>query len=90
MLYLPITDEGREMIDVCGLLRFVYKFAGYGCVESNVPALLIRLGHELQEAKKPHEQLALMAIVLELMSNNIKKVAGVFVKKYMNGLIVQG
>jgi len=82
MFYLPITDEGREMIEICGLLRFVYKFAGYGCVESNVPALLIRLGHELQEAKNPHEQLALMTIVQDLMSNNIKKVAGELIKQY--------
>lgn len=82
MLYLPITDEGREMIEICGLLRFVYKFAGYGCVESNVPAVLIRLGHELQEAKTSHEQLALMTIVQNLMSENIKKVAGELIKQY--------
>jgi hypothetical protein len=82
MFYLPITDEGRNMIEICGLLRFVYKFAGYECVESNVPALLIRLGNELQESKNPHEQIALMTIVKELMSNNIKKLAGNLVKEY--------
>lgn len=70
------------MIEICGLLRFVYKFAGYGCVESNVPTLLIRLGNELQEAKNPHEQIALMTIVKDLMDNNIKKVAGKLVQQY--------
>lgn len=82
MLYLPITDEGREMIEICGLLRFVYKFAGYGCVENNVPATLIKLGHELQEAKTSYEQIALMTIVQKLMYDNINKVTSELAKQY--------
>lgn len=82
MFYLPITDEGREMIEICGLLRFVYKFAGYGSVENNVPIVIIKLGHELQEAKTAHEQIAIMTIIQNLVNKNIDKVAGEILKQY--------
>jgi 5-methylcytosine-specific restriction endonuclease McrA len=49
--YLPKSDKGRKTVEICGLLRFLYKFADYDCASKDVDERIGALSAELMEAK---------------------------------------
>lgn len=54
--YLPTSDKGRETVEICGLLRFVYKFADFGAVSLDSKAKLALLNDRLMRATSPAEE----------------------------------
>jgi hypothetical protein len=51
--YMPRTAKGKTLIEVCGLLRFLFKFSGYECDVVEIQKKSFELNHLLQESKDP-------------------------------------
>lgn len=47
--YMPRTIKGKMLIEVCGLLRFLFKYSGYECDIAEVQAKSFELNNLLQE-----------------------------------------
>ena len=74
-LYLPKTLEGIKLIEVCGLLRFVLKFANYNVSDGQLGGVMVRLGSALQDAKSPIEEVAIMNMIKTLVDEGLRKAA---------------
>jgi 5-methylcytosine-specific restriction endonuclease McrA len=74
-LYLPKTPEGIKLIEVCGLLRFVLRFANYNVADDQMGATMVKLGSALQKAKSPIEEVAIMNIIKTLVDEGLRKAA---------------
>lgn len=70
--YLPKGEKGRKTIEICGLLRFLYKFADYKCVSEEITRRISFLARELEKAKNGMEQAAIMCAIRELTTEGIK------------------
>lgn len=69
--YMPLTIEGVALIEVCGLLRFVLRFGGYGAVDGNVGQLVIDLGTKLLDAQPGAEQAYLMILIKSVVEKGL-------------------
>jgi 5-methylcytosine-specific restriction endonuclease McrA len=49
--YLPKTDKGRSLVEVCGLLRFLYKFSNFESVNADIKIRMGELHALLMDAK---------------------------------------
>lgn len=74
-LYLPKTVNGIKLIEVCGLLRFVLRFANYNVTDGQMGGTMIKLGSALQKAKSPVEKVAIMNIIKTLVDEGLRKAA---------------
>lgn len=75
MLYLPRTPEGIKLIEICGLLRFVLRFAGYDYDDGDVGGKMVRFATELQNAESPTERVVIMNIMRTLLDENLRAAA---------------
>lgn len=71
-LYLPITEEGRSLIEKCGLLRFSLAFAKYDYADSDIAGEVLRLATELQKAQTASEKLALKHIMKTMLDESLR------------------
>jgi len=71
-LYLPRTELGRSLIEICGLLRFTLSFAKYDYADSNIAADVLRLATELQNAQTVSEKLALKQIMRTMLDESLR------------------
>jgi hypothetical protein len=70
--YLPKTDKGRRTVEICGLLRFLYKFADYDCASVDVDEKIGALYTELMEAKDPAQRHFLLLAISAVASDGAK------------------
>lgn len=78
LFFLPKTPKGRKTIEICGLLRFVFKYANYGSISIELKQEINRLNTALQKTTDPLEEHVLMAQIEEFMKeakNISRKVA---------------
>lgn len=54
--YLPKTDKGRKLVEICGLLRFLYKFSNYECVDQDIKIRMSELNDALMSSDDPFTQ----------------------------------
>lgn len=54
--FLPRTDKGRKTVEVCGLLRFIYKYAGFDNVPDSYKTQLGMLYDRLMRTNDPQEE----------------------------------
>lgn len=73
--YLPKTDKGRMLIEICGLLRFVLKFANYECGDDGTGMLMVELGTQLSNADSEVERIAIMSTIKTLVDEGLRKSA---------------
>lgn len=64
--YLPKTVKGRKTVEICGLLRFLYKFADYDCTSTEVDERIGLLYTELMEAKDPVQKHFLLSAISKI------------------------
>lgn len=74
-LYIPINDKGRKTIELCGLLRFVYKFAEYGPVSTEYKVKIHELSNALLNANDPIIESGIMTIIQGLCEEGKRKAA---------------
>lgn len=71
--YLPRTDKGRKTVEICGLLRFLYKFAGQGELGSaEIAKELGELHSELLVTKDIQRQHAILSLIAEIAEAGAK------------------
>lgn len=51
--YMPRSPKGKTTIEVCGLLRFLFKFSGYECDVVEIQKKSFELNNLLQETSDP-------------------------------------
>lgn len=78
--YLPLNEKGRATVEMCGLLRFLFNFAGYKCVDAGVAGRIHEMNVQLMSAKNPTEQ----NFWLEAISSFSKEAAKRQREAYMN------
>jgi len=71
--YLPKTEKGRKTVEICGLLRFLYKFADYDCTSDDVDKKIGALYSELMEAKDPAQRHFLLLAIAAVANDGAKK-----------------
>ena len=64
--YLPKTEKGRKTVEICGLLRFLYKFADYDCNSKDVDERIGALYTELMETKDAVQRHFLLAAISKI------------------------
>lgn len=74
-LYLPKTPEGIKLIEICGLLRFILKFANHDYNDENIGAQVLEISTELAACRDPSEKLVLMNIIRTLVDEGLRKAA---------------
>lgn len=70
--YLPKTDKGRETVETCGLLRFLYKFADYAPVSDEIARKLGVLHAELMLSSDPIVQTFLLNAISTIAKEGIQ------------------
>ena len=75
VLYLPRTKKGQALIEMCGLLRFVYGFADYEVVDLNIGAKVVALGTALQNAQSGFEQIAIAQMLSTMVDDGLRAAA---------------
>lgn len=51
--YLPRTDKGRLLVEICGLLRFLFKFANFESSDISIKVKMADLQRKLMETNDP-------------------------------------
>lgn len=82
LFFIPLDSKGKETIEICGLLRFLYKFTDYGDIPLEVKEKVAMLSDELQNAKSGIEQNFILACLGDVVEQG-KKIAQ---KEYIEGL----
>ncbi|WP_312633983.1 HNH endonuclease [Pseudescherichia sp.] len=63
--YFPLTEKGRKTIEKCGLLRFAYKYTGYGNTSQENKETIRELTNRLMEAGSAAEENMLLSIIAD-------------------------
>lgn len=71
--YLPRTEEGKNLIEICGLLRFVLKYAEYDCQDDTVGVAMVELGTALMNSETAVEKITLLAMMKNLVDEGLRK-----------------
>lgn len=73
--YLPKTPEGIYLVEMCGLLRFVLKYAECEWDNDQISLQVHKLGGELINAKTPEVKVMLMTMMRTLLDDGLRKAA---------------
>ena len=73
LFFIPLDSKGKETIEICGLLRFLYKFTDYGDIPLEVKEKVSMLSDELQNAKSGIEQHFILTCLGEVVEQGKKK-----------------
>lgn len=79
--YLPLSDKGRKTIEICGLLRFSYKYANYGNTSQENKETILELANSLMQASSPAEENAYLGIISDTAKAGQKLSKEAFLKQ---------
>lgn len=71
--YLPKNKKGIKTVEICGLLRFLYKLAGYVCGSKEVDDLIGDLYAELRTTNDLQHRHFLLTAISEIALNGAKQ-----------------
>ena len=71
-VYIPTDEKGKNTIEICGLLRFVYKFSNYGTVALDVKRKMMNLTQALLNATTPIEENYILGCISDLSEHGQK------------------
>lgn len=66
LFFIPTDEKGKNTIEICGLLRFLYKFSEYGNVNLDVKLKINELSNELLNASSPIVENFILACISDL------------------------
>lgn len=73
--YLPLTERGIALVEICGLLRFVLKYGGYELADNEVGPLVVKLGNKLMEAETEMERMYLKILIKQAVERSLSAAA---------------
>lgn len=80
--YLPKDEKGRNTVEICGLLRFVLKFANFGEVSLDLKRRLQSLNTALMSTSDPSEENMILGMIELLARQGREDSAQKFMDKY--------
>jgi len=83
LFFIPLDSKGKETIEICGLLRFLYKFTDYGDIPLEYKSKISMLSNELLKAESGIEQNFILGCLGEVVEQG-KQVAQ---KEYIEKLL---
>ncbi|WP_413739569.1 HNH endonuclease [Sodalis sp. RH14] len=66
LYFLPKTDKGRKTIEICGLLRFIYKYSNYGNVQQSIKEGILAYTQALLNTSNPIEENLYLSFIEDL------------------------
>ena len=72
LFFIPKDDKGKETIEVCGLLRFLYKFTDYGNISLEVKKRIGLLQNDLMNASSPLEENIILDCIADVVEHGKK------------------
>lgn len=82
LYFLPKTDKGRKTIEVCGLLRFVYKYSNYENVDLAIKQGISKFTQALLETSDPAEEQIYLSFIEDLTKRGKELSKAAFLKKF--------
>lgn len=72
LFFIPLDTKGRATIEICGLLRFLYKFTDYGNIPTETKSMISRLSAELLNTSNPIEENFILTCINDISSEGKK------------------
>lgn len=72
LFFIPKSEKGRKTIEICGLLRFMYKVSAYGDVPKDIADEIGELQSALADAPDAGEQTLILTVIREKCDEGIK------------------
>lgn len=72
LFFIPLDSKGKETIEICGLLRFLYKFTEYGDVSIEISKQINRFSSDLMNTECAAEQHIILACIGDLVEHGKK------------------
>ncbi|WP_323993875.1 HNH endonuclease [Aeromonas hydrophila] len=72
LFFIPLDDKGKATIEICGLLRFLYKFTDYGNVPLEIKTRIGQLHQELSNAKTSIEENFILSCIGDVVEHGKK------------------
>lgn len=85
LFFIPLDSKGKETIEVCGLLRFVFQFSDYGDVSVEVSQKISELSSELIQAESKIEKHFILSCIGDVVERG-KEIAR---KEVLNNKLAQ-
>lgn len=73
--YLPRTKEGIQLVEICGLLRFVLKYAECEWTDEELCMQIRDLGEELFNEPLAESKVLIMSMMKTLLDDGLRKAA---------------
>ncbi|MBO2583261.1 HNH endonuclease [Shewanella algae] len=67
LFFIPLDSKGKETIEICGLLRFLYRFTDYGNISLEVKNKIGLLHKELMDAKTSIEEHFILSCIEDVV-----------------------
>lgn len=84
LFFIPLDSKGKETIETCGLLRFLYKFTDYGNISVGVKKKIGSLQNELMEAETAVEEHFILSCLADVVKHGKKLAKKELLKKTSN------
>ncbi|EAM8166511.1 HNH endonuclease, partial [Salmonella enterica] len=82
LYFLPKTDKGRRTIEVCGLLRFVYKYSSYENVDLAIKQGISKFTQALLNTSDPSEEQLYLSFIEDLTKQGKELSKAAFLKNF--------
>lgn len=66
--YFPKNEKGRQTVEICGLLRFLFKLANYECGTKDIDDQIDKLSTALMETKDGNVRHLLLSLLAKIAS----------------------
>ncbi|ELY4344427.1 HNH endonuclease, partial [Cronobacter sakazakii] len=82
LYFLPKTDKGRKTVEVCGLLRFVYKYSNYENVDLAIKQGISKFTQALLDTSDPAEEQLYLSFIEDLTKRGKELSKSAFLRKF--------
>ncbi|QXZ20851.1 HNH endonuclease [Lelliottia amnigena] len=82
LYFLPKTDKGRKTVEICGLLRFVYKYSNYENVDLAIKQGISKFTQALLDTSDPAEEQIYLSFIEDLTKQGKELSKSAFLRKF--------
>lgn len=81
LFFIPLDSKGKKTIEICGLLRFLYKFTDYGNVSVEIKRKIGLLHSELMSASSAIEENFILTCIGDVVEHGKQVSQQEYIKK---------
>lgn len=72
LCFIPLNEKGKKTIEICGLLRFLYKFTNYGNIPLEIKTKIGSFQTELMSTNEPIQEHFILSCIEDLVQKGKK------------------